>query len=126
MERLRETRDRRCPHCRSENVEALGHVTVGDGMIKQDHRCAGCSALFLLVRQSNVRRWSFAPDVAIARDPPSPWCAWCGERVRRLPPSGGAVFLYSSNADAFTRNTFASCARISSETPRVPFSICVT
>ena len=49
---LPETRERRCPCCRSERIAPVGHVLAADGMIKAQHRCVTCGTVFLFVRKA--------------------------------------------------------------------------
>lgn len=47
---LPETRARRCPACQSQQIEPVSHVTALSGVIKVEHRCEACGALFWFVR----------------------------------------------------------------------------
>ena len=46
---VKETRDRRCPCCRSEDIKSVGRVCAADGLIKSTYRCEACNSLFLIV-----------------------------------------------------------------------------
>jgi hypothetical protein len=52
--KLPETRERRCPACRSEAIAPVGHIIAGGGLIKVEHRCEGCGVAFLFVRKPLV------------------------------------------------------------------------
>jgi DNA-directed RNA polymerase subunit RPC12/RpoP len=47
---LKETRERRCPHCRSEDIKHAGKVSAIEGLIKSLYRCDRCERLFLILR----------------------------------------------------------------------------
>ena len=47
---LKETRERRCPHCRGEDIRHGGRVSVIEGLVKSLYRCDGCERLFLVLR----------------------------------------------------------------------------
>jgi hypothetical protein len=48
---LPETRERRCPACHSEQIEPIGHVVAGGGLIRVEHRCESCGIRFWFVRK---------------------------------------------------------------------------
>jgi hypothetical protein len=50
-ESLAETRERRCPHCRSESVRALSNVYSTDSFLKSLYRCDACDKQLLYVRR---------------------------------------------------------------------------
>jgi uncharacterized Zn finger protein len=51
---LPETRERRCPACRSERIAHVGGVVTIKGRIKVKHRCEACGTVFWLVRKPIV------------------------------------------------------------------------
>jgi predicted Zn-ribbon and HTH transcriptional regulator len=48
---LPDTRERRCPACQSEEIEPVGYVVAGDGLIRVQHRCETCGTGFWFVRK---------------------------------------------------------------------------
>jgi hypothetical protein len=46
-----ETRERRCPFCRSHSVQPHVRIVAIDGLLKLDHRCDACGGVFVFVRQ---------------------------------------------------------------------------
>jgi hypothetical protein len=47
---LPETRERRCPSCRSQRIAPMGRVLATETTIKSKHWCAACGTAFWLVR----------------------------------------------------------------------------
>jgi hypothetical protein len=43
--------ERRCPSCLGEQIKHGGHVIAGDGMIRSQHRCESCGAVFWFARK---------------------------------------------------------------------------
>ncbi len=49
---LPETRERRCPSCRSQRIVPMGRVFANrDGVIKEKHWCEACGTAFWFVRK---------------------------------------------------------------------------
>jgi hypothetical protein len=48
---LRETRERRCPSCRSQRVIPMGRVLASDAGVKEKHWCEACGTAFWFVRR---------------------------------------------------------------------------
>jgi transcriptional regulator NrdR family protein len=47
---LPETRELRCPYCKSGRTVPVGHVIAVDWTIKEERRCEECQTAFLIVR----------------------------------------------------------------------------
>jgi hypothetical protein len=45
-----ETRERRCPSCRSHSVKPHVRIIAIDGLLKLDYRCDACGGTFVFVR----------------------------------------------------------------------------
>jgi uncharacterized protein (DUF983 family) len=48
---LPETRERRCPACRSERITPVVHVIGVETVVKVEHRCEACGTAFWFVRE---------------------------------------------------------------------------
>ena len=48
---LLESRQRRCPYCRSEAVTLGGAVRASGAFVKSEFRCENCSRIFVFVRR---------------------------------------------------------------------------
>ena len=48
---LLESRQRRCPYCRSEAVTLGGAVRAADGFVKSEFRCEACGRMFVFARR---------------------------------------------------------------------------
>ena len=49
---MRETRERRCPSCRSPVITQSGKVFAMDGLVKSLYACEMCGSAFLYVRRA--------------------------------------------------------------------------
>jgi DNA-directed RNA polymerase subunit RPC12/RpoP len=54
-----ETRNRACPHCRSDRIQWKGRVMAEKGMVRISYRCESCEKPFLYVRATrDLFDWS--------------------------------------------------------------------